>query len=109
MIDQHNIKQIARLLGRDKFTFSREMRRNAWFRGHKAKQASDLTANVPNRAATSTRLQGPAYIKKLLQVDHWEIETVIGAKHKQAIDTVVERKSGYAFMAKVSNKTADLV
>lgn len=32
-----------------------------------------------------------------------------GANHKQAIVTVVERKSGFAVMAKVSNKTADLV
>ncbi|MBO0943994.1 IS30 family transposase, partial [Acidovorax temperans] len=29
--------------------------------------------------------------------------------HKQAIVTLVERKSGYAVLAKVSNKTADLV
>ena len=35
--------------------------------------------------------------------------SLIGANHKQAIVTVVERKSGYAVMAKVSNKTADLV
>ena len=40
---------------------------------------------------------------------HWECDTVIGAAHKQAIVTVVERKSGYAVMAKVSNKTSDLV
>ena len=43
------------------------------------------------------------------QVGHWECDTVIGANHKQAIVTVVERKSGYAVMAKVSNKTADMV
>jgi IS30 family transposase len=42
-------------------------------------------------------------------VGHWECDTVIGAAHKQAIVTVVERKSGYAVMAKVSNKTSDLV
>ena len=38
-----------------------------------------------------------------------ECDRVIGAAHKQAIVTVVERKSGYAVMAKVSNKTSDLV
>jgi IS30 family transposase len=42
-------------------------------------------------------------------VGHWECDTVFGANHKQAIVTVVERKSGYAVMAKVSYKTADLV
>lgn len=40
---------------------------------------------------------------------HWECDTVIGANHKQPIVTVVERKGGYAVIAKVSNKTADLV
>ena len=40
---------------------------------------------------------------------HWEGDTVIGANHRQAIVTVVERKSGYAVIAKVRNKTADLV
>ena len=40
---------------------------------------------------------------------HWEGDTVIGAAHKQAIVTLVERKSGFAVLAKVTNKTADLV
>ena len=34
---------------------------------------------------------------------------MIGAHHKQAVVTLVERKSGYAVIAKVINKTADLV
>ncbi len=34
---------------------------------------------------------------------------MIGANHKQAIVTVVERKSGYAVIAKAENMTADLV
>ncbi|MDO8714150.1 MAG: IS30 family transposase [Polynucleobacter sp.] len=33
----------------------------------------------------------------------------MGANHKQAVVTLVERKSGYALIAKVINKTADLV
>ena len=40
---------------------------------------------------------------------HWEGDTVIGAAHKQVIVTLVERKSGFAVLAKVSNKSADLV
>jgi IS30 family transposase len=35
--------------------------------------------------------------------------TVIGSTHQQAIVTLVERKSGYAVLAKVKNKTSDLV
>lgn len=34
---------------------------------------------------------------------------MIGAAHKHAILTIVERKGGYALIAKVSNKTSDLV
>lgn len=40
---------------------------------------------------------------------HWEGDTVIGSAHKQAIVTLVERTSGFAVMAKVLNKSADLV
>lgn len=40
---------------------------------------------------------------------HWEGDTVIGAAHKLAIVTLVERKSGFALLAKVPNKSADLV
>jgi IS30 family transposase len=39
---QHNITQIAQLLGRDKSTISRELRRNAGCRGYRAKQACEL-------------------------------------------------------------------
>jgi IS30 family transposase len=51
----------------------------------------------------------PAHIETRAQVGHWEGDTVIGAAHKQAIVTLVERKSGYALIAKVNNKTSDLV
>jgi transposase, IS30 family len=182
---EHNITNIARLLGRDKSTFNRELRRNAGCRGYKAKQVCELACKrsdssrnantlapwvkeqasallrlqwipeqiagklpvtheslylhiyadkahggtlwknlrcqkqkrkryasgrdrrgqIPNRRPLSER---PAHIEVRQQVGHWECDTVIGANHKQAIVMVVERKSGYAVMAKVSNKTADL-
>lgn len=40
---------------------------------------------------------------------HWECDTVIGANQKVAVVTMVERKSGYGVIAKVSNKTSELV
>ena len=61
---------------------------------------------IPNRRPLSER---PAHVEDRKQVGHWEGDTVIGANHKQAIVTVVERKSGYAVIEKVANKTADLV
>jgi IS30 family transposase len=66
----------------------------------------DRRGQIPNRRPLSER---PAHIDKRLQVGHWECDTVIGANHKQAIVTVVERKSGFAVIAKISNKTSDLV
>lgn len=66
----------------------------------------DRRGQIPNRRPLSER---PAHIEGRKQVGHWECDTVIGANHKQAIVTVVERKSGYAVMAKVSNKTEELV
>lgn len=66
----------------------------------------DRRGQIPNRRPISER---PSHIEDRKQVGHWEGDTVIGAAHKQAIVTLVERKSGFAVLAKVSNKTADLV
>jgi IS30 family transposase len=41
--------------------------------------------------------------------DHCEGDTVIGAGHQQAVVTLAERKSGYAKLCKVLNKSADLL
>ena len=66
----------------------------------------DRRGQIPNRRPLSDR---PLHIEARSQVGHWECDTVIGANHKGAVVTMVERKSGYAVMAKVSKKTADLV
>jgi IS30 family transposase len=66
----------------------------------------DRRGQIVGRRPISER---PAHIETRSQVGHWEGDTVIGAAHKQAIVTLVERKSGYALIAKVSNKTSDLV
>ena len=51
----------------------------------------------------------PASVETRSQVGHWEGDTVIGAGHKQAIVTLVERKSGFAVLSHVTRKTSDLV
>ena len=66
----------------------------------------DRRGQIPNRRPISER---PEHIEQRRQVGHWEGDTVIGAAHKQAIVTLVERKSGFAVLAKVSTKTTDLV
>ena len=183
---QHTITKIAQLLGRDKPTISRELRRNAASRGYRPKQACELglkRSKVCRKASTvaswikeqasallrlqwspehiagklpvshetlylhvyADKIQGgslwknlrchkqkrkryasgherrgqipqrrplserPAHIKGRKQIGHWESDTVIGANHKQAIVSVVERKSGFAVICKGSNKTSGLV
>lgn len=66
----------------------------------------DRRGQIPNRRAIRER---PSYIEGRKQVGHREEDTVICAAHKQAIVTLVERKSGFAVLSKLSNKTADLV
>ena len=66
----------------------------------------DRRGQVPNRRPLSER---PLHIEARRQVGHWECDTVIGASHKGAVVTMVERKSGYAVMAKVEKKTSELV
>jgi IS30 family transposase len=53
---QHNITQIARLLGRDKSTISRELRRNAGYRGYKAKQACELACKRSESSRNTSTL-----------------------------------------------------
>jgi IS30 family transposase len=66
----------------------------------------DRRGQIPNRRPLSER---PLHIEARKQVGHWECDTVIGASHKGAVVTMVERKSGYAVMAKVEKKTSELV
>ena len=66
----------------------------------------DRSGQIPNPRPLSERA---AHIENRKQIGHWECDTIIGANHKHGIVTVVERKRGYAVIAKVSNKTADLV
>lgn len=66
----------------------------------------DRRGQIPNRRPIAER---PAHIENRCQVGHWEGDTVIGAGQSQAIVTLVERKSGYAKLSKVANKSAELV
>ena len=51
----------------------------------------DRRGQIPNRRPLSER---PLHIEARRQVGHWEYDTVIGASHKGAVVTMVERKSG---------------
>ena len=66
----------------------------------------DCREQIPNRRLLSER---PTQVEGYFHVGHWGGDTVIGANHKQAIETVMARKSGYTVIEKVANKTAGLV
>mgnify|MGYP003596323242 CR=1 FL=1 len=61
---------------------------------------------ILNRRDISER---PTHVETREELGHWEGDTVIGANHKQALVTLVERKTGFTLIAKVEHKTAQLV
>ena len=61
----------------------------------------DRRGQIPNRRPLSAR---PLHVEARKQVGHWESDTVIATSHTGAVVTMVERKSGYAVMAKVEKK-----
>ncbi len=48
----------------------------------------------------------PSIVDEKSRIGDWEIDTIIGKNHKQAIVSIVERKSKFTLLAKVSHKTA---
>jgi IS30 family transposase len=66
----------------------------------------DRRGQIIGRRSISER---PRHVESRRQIGHWELDTIIGKGQKQAIVSMVERKSGYAVLAKVPRKTADRV
>ena len=63
----------------------------------------DRRGIIPNRQSIDDR---PPIVEKRSRVGDWEADTIIGKNHKQAIVSLVERKSGYTLIRKVKRKTA---
>ena len=61
---------------------------------------------LPDRRSIETR---PAIVEHRSRIGDWELDTVIGKGHKQAIVSLTERKARLALIAKVERKTADQV
>lgn len=51
----------------------------------------------------------PVIVDDKSRVGDWEIDTIIGKNHKQAIVSIVERKSKFTILKKVPRKTAKKV
>ena len=53
--------------------------------------------------------QRPAIVDTRSRIGDWELDTIIGKGHKQAIVSLTERKSRLTLLAKVKRKSAELV
>ena len=61
---------------------------------------------IPNRRSIEDR---PAIVESRCRIGDWEADTIIGKNHRQAIVSIVERKSGFTLIQKVERKTAQAV
>ncbi len=61
---------------------------------------------IPNQVSIDER---PAIVDARCRLGDWELDTVIGKGHRQALVTLVERKSRLTLIAKVKQKTASAV
>jgi transposase, IS30 family len=66
----------------------------------------DRRGKLPNCRSIEER---PAIVNARKRLGDWEVDTIIGRKHKQAIVTLTERKSRFTFVSKVKQRTARAV
>lgn len=66
----------------------------------------DRRGRLPNRTSIDER---PAIVERRARVGDWELDTIIGRQHQQAIVSLVERKSKYTLLIKVERNTAAAV
>ena len=89
--------------GGDLHTYLREKKK----RRKRYGSGKQRRGQIPNQVSIEQR---PAVVEER---EHpgadWEGDLIIGAKHKQAIVTLVDRSTRYTFMAKVPFKTAQVV
>lgn len=66
----------------------------------------DRRGKLPNRVSIEER---PPIVETRQRIGDWEVDTIVGKKHRQAIVTLTERKSRFSLMRKVNQRTADQV
>ena len=66
----------------------------------------DRRGIIPNRASIDLR---PGIVDERSRLGDWEGDTIIGARHKGAVLTLVERKSGYTLLGALPKKEASQV
>jgi IS30 family transposase len=68
--------------------------------------SKNLRGQLADRQSIEAR---PDLVEKRSRVGDWELDTIIGKNHKQAIVSLTERKARLALIAKVDRKTAEQV
>ncbi len=66
----------------------------------------DRRGKLPNRVSIEER---PAIVDERQRKGDWEVDTIVGKGHRQAIVSLTERKSRLVLLRKVDRRTADLV
>ena len=66
----------------------------------------DRRGKLPNRRSIEQR---PEIVDQRQRLGDWEVDTIIGKGHRQAIVTLTERKSRLALIRKVERRTAQAV
>jgi len=78
--------------------------------GHKKKRKRygkrDFRGKIPNRVGIEQR---PKIVETKKRLGDWEADTLIGKHHRGAVVSVVERKSQFTLLGRVTRKTADAV
>ena len=67
---------------------------------------NDHRGQLPNRRSIDER---PAIVAEKTRLGDWEADTIIGKNHQQAIVSLVERRSKFCLLAKVTANTAAAV
>jgi len=77
------------------------------------RQATKLRRKRHNSYDRRGRLSGkrhiserPASVETRRRMGHWEIDTVVGGGEKDCVVTLVERKTGYAMIGKLADRSA---
>lgn len=66
----------------------------------------DRRGKLSNRVSIDQR---PAEVESRQWLGDWEVDTMIGKRHKQALVTLIERKSRFVLLRKVEQRTAEAV
>jgi IS30 family transposase len=69
----------------------------------KRRNSYDHRGRLPGKRHISER---PASAEHRRRVGHWEIDTVVGGGEKDCVLTLVERKTGYAMIGKLADRSA---